>query len=100
MPIQLGLKRKALSPIVKEHRQKANSAECEQNPENTAQKSQHHTFGKQLPDESRKAASARSKAYSHLAPTRGCPSQQKVRDVGAGDRQDEADHGKEQVKRL
>ena len=72
---------------------------ADQDPEQAADHGQQQALGEKLADHAR-ASGSQAEPHRHLAPSPCRARQQQVRDVGAGDRQNQPHHGHQHVERL
>jgi len=93
------VQREVLASVSDEKRERANAPAREHQSQQAAQGREQDRFGEELPHHAQ-AARAQTEAQRHFAAAPRRARQQQVGDVGAGNRQEQADHRHQHVKRL
>ena len=98
-PVQTGAQDGLSVAIAEQQGDEANAAERDEQPERAAAEGQQHALRQQLPDDAHPSR-AHAQADRHLAAAGGSAGEQQVGDVGAGNGENQADHGHQDEQRF
>ncbi len=99
VPVQAGAQGEILASVGQQQGQEAYAPEGQEESQNAAGGSQQDAFGEKLADHAH-TSGADAEAHGHLAPAGGGAREQQVRGVGAGEGEEQADHGPKHVEGL